>query len=265
MTPSATILLAPGAAALSPTCRPAIPGAGAPAAGSRRQRARAAGHAGLLQPHEITLQLQDKPTPAKDEPAQTVRLAVQPGPRTQVERGHCHRHADTPDLKRRQAQLQRNWGLPRASPSPSRPGTRPKAQGLRSLQARRYPRRALPSRADIAADSAQARLSVQYDSGPAYRFGPLQIRGGERYDSVGLARIAPAAHGPGLPRKPAARRPAAPGRQWLLRRRVPDAGHRRRRPAGRARHRPGARCAATKTGVRRRHLHRQRPAPVHGP
>ena len=141
---------------------------------------------------EITLQLQDKPTPAKDEPAQTVRLAVQPGPRTQVESVDIAiAHADTPDLKRRQAQLQRNWGLPEGEPFTQQAWDEAKAQGLRSLQARRYPQaRLAESRADIAADSAQARLSVQYDSGPAYRFGPLQIRGGERYDSVGLARVA---------------------------------------------------------------------------
>ena len=141
---------------------------------------------------EITLQLQDKPTPAKDEPAQTVRLAVQPGPRTQVESVDIAiAHADTPDLKRRQAQLQRNWGLPEGEPFTQQAWDEAKAQGLRSLQARRYPQaRLAESRADIAADSAQARLSVQYDSGPAYRFGPLQLRGGERYDDQRLTRVA---------------------------------------------------------------------------
>ncbi|MBP8780697.1 MAG: outer membrane protein assembly factor, partial [Alicycliphilus sp.] len=78
---------------------------------------------------EITLQLQDKPTPAKDEPAQTVRLAVQPGPRTQVESVDIAiAHADTPDLKRRQAQLQRNWGLPEGAPFTQQAWDEAKAQ-----------------------------------------------------------------------------------------------------------------------------------------
>ena len=141
---------------------------------------------------EVAITVQDKPAPTQDEPTQTVRLAVQPGPRTRVESADITiAHADTPDLQRRQAQLQRNWGLPDGEPVTQRAWDDAKAQGLRRLQARRYPTaRLADSRADIDADSAQARLAVQYDSGPAYRFGPLQLRGGERYDDQRLTRVA---------------------------------------------------------------------------
>ena len=141
---------------------------------------------------DITLQLLDTPAPAKDQPPRTVELRVQPGPRTHIESVDIAiTNADTPDLKRRQAQLQRNWGLPDGDPFTQQAWDEAKSQGLRSLQARRYPQASLvDSRADIDADSAQARLSVHYDSGPAYRFGPLQIRGGERYDNGRIARIA---------------------------------------------------------------------------
>lgn len=142
---------------------------------------------------DITLELQDNPAPGG--PAHAVRMAVRRGARTHVAQVDLsvtgNSHADGVDLKRRQAQLQRGWGLPEGEPFTQQAWDDAKTQGLRSLQARRYPTAQIAdSRADIDADQARADLMVHYDSGPAYRFGPLQMRGGERYDSVGLARIA---------------------------------------------------------------------------
>ncbi|WP_404300311.1 autotransporter assembly complex family protein [Alicycliphilus denitrificans] len=137
---------------------------------------------------EITLALH------QELPTRRVQVRVLPGPRTHiasVDIALAGSGAPTEDLARRQAQLQRGWGLPAGAPFTQQAWDEAKTQGLRSLQARRYPTaRITESRADVDADSAQARLSAQYDSGPAYRFGPLQMRGGERYDSLGLARIA---------------------------------------------------------------------------
>lgn len=139
---------------------------------------------------DITLQLTDKPAPAKDEPPRTVELRVKPGPRTHIASADIT-VTGAPDLARRQAQLQRGWDLPTGAPFTQQDWADAKSEGLRSLQARRYPTAHIAdSRADIDADSAQARLSVHYDSGPAYRFGPLQIRGGERYDNARIASIA---------------------------------------------------------------------------
>ena len=146
---------------------------------------------------DITITLNDTPAPDKDAPARTVQVRVLPGPRTHIASvdiavsGDGDGDADAPDLARRQAQLRRGWGLPPDAPFTQQDWDAAKAQGLRQLQARKYPTaRIAESRADVDADQARARLSVHYDSGPAYRFGPLQIRGGERYDAEGMRRIA---------------------------------------------------------------------------
>lgn len=142
-----------------------------------------------------------------DAPTRTVLVSVSPGPRTHIASADItvtgdERSDGTDDndgagngnrsaLARRQAQLQRGWGLPPGEPFTQGGWDAAKAQGLRQLQSRRYPTaRIASSRADVDADSAQAHLQVRYDSGPAYRFGPLQIQGGERYDTDGMRRIA---------------------------------------------------------------------------
>ncbi|MBS0468781.1 MAG: BamA/TamA family outer membrane protein [Proteobacteria bacterium] len=140
---------------------------------------------------DIRLELQDRPAQTPDAPAHTVRLKVKVGPRTRIDAIDISVTGNGADLARRQAQLQRNWGLPVGEPFTQQAWDDAKAQGLRSLQARRYPTaRLAESRADIDADQARAQLQVHYDSGPLYRFGALQIRGGERYDSTAIARIA---------------------------------------------------------------------------
>jgi translocation and assembly module TamA len=66
-----------------------------------------------------------------------------------------------------------------------------KTVGLRNLSTRRYATASVAdSRADIDADRAQARLGVTYASGPAYRFGALDVRGAQRYAADGARRIA---------------------------------------------------------------------------
>lgn len=143
---------------------------------------------------DITITLHDNPTPARDQPARSVQVRVLPGARTHiagVDLTVIGSGAPPEDLARHQAQLRRDWSLAPGAPFTQQAWDEAKTQGLRQLQARRYPTaRLLNSRADVDADSAQAQLSVHYDSGPAYRFGLLQIRGGERYDSVGTSRIA---------------------------------------------------------------------------
>jgi translocation and assembly module TamA len=70
-----------------------------------------------------------------------------------------------------------------------------KNQALRLLTAQRYPMGTLrSSAADIDPDTKTARLSVTLDSGPAYRLGPMQISGTQRYDNelvTHLARLRP--------------------------------------------------------------------------
>jgi translocation and assembly module TamA len=66
-----------------------------------------------------------------------------------------------------------------------------KTTALRSLTAKRFPTGNIEiSRAEVDADRHEARLNVTYQSGPAYKFGPLVLRGTERYDADGARRIA---------------------------------------------------------------------------
>ncbi len=59
------------------------------------------------------------------------------------------------------------------------------------MQNRRYPTASLTeSRADIDTDTQQAQLTVTYEPGPAYYFGPLVIEGAQRYNPSGLIRLA---------------------------------------------------------------------------
>jgi len=70
-----------------------------------------------------------------------------------------------------------------------------KTRALRLLTAQRYPIGAIiSSRSEIDPDAKTARLSITLDSGPAYRLGPLQISGTQRYDTelvTHLARLSP--------------------------------------------------------------------------
>lgn len=66
-----------------------------------------------------------------------------------------------------------------------------KTQALRQLTARRYPTGEVQSsRAEIDPEAQAARLSITLASGPAYRFGPLSIKGAERYDTQTIERLA---------------------------------------------------------------------------
>lgn len=65
---------------------------------------------------------------------------------------------------------------------------RAKAQALRQLLARRYPSaRQLSARAEVHPQEARVDLALQLDSGPAYRFGRMEVQGSQRY-SPELAR-----------------------------------------------------------------------------
>ncbi|WP_024537297.1 autotransporter assembly complex protein TamA [Comamonas badia] len=124
----------------------------------------------------------------------TITVTVERGPQTQVVATQItltSPGSDAAARERREAQLQRNFALQAGSPFTQSAWDDAKAQGLRQLQQRRFPTaRIAASRADIDAAANTARLSVVYASGPLYRFGPLAIDGGERYDSTGTARIA---------------------------------------------------------------------------
>jgi translocation and assembly module TamA len=141
----------------------------------------------------ITVELTE--TPDRQGTPRTVVVTVQPGPQTRIAStdiefsGTSSNQAD--GRARQEQRVQRNWSLPRGQPFTQSAWDAAKSDGLRQLQVRRYPTaRIANSRAEVDADTHEAKLSVTYDPGPPYRFGPLRVQGSERYDPDGARRLA---------------------------------------------------------------------------
>ncbi len=140
----------------------------------------------------ITLELKETPD-AKTAPRE-VLITVEPGPVTQVENvaidftGAITTNAASAGQR---TSIKDDWSLKPGQDFTQSGWDGAKNGGLRRLKAKRYPTgRIETSKAKVDADRRKADLSVTYESGPAYRFGPLSIRGGERYDEAGLTRLA---------------------------------------------------------------------------
>ena len=149
------------------------------------------GTMGYFSPN-ITIEMREGA--ASDETPRTITVTVDPGPRTVVQSadiGFTGPGADAPRFANRRASIQNGWSLPPGQPFTQEAWDGAKSQGLRQLQTRRYPTaRVDSSRAEIDADKNEAKLSVTYAPGPAYRFGPMRVSGSERYDPDGARRIA---------------------------------------------------------------------------
>ncbi len=140
----------------------------------------------------ITLELRD--TPDDKKAPHEVLIEVEPGPPTHIDKvqidftGAITQDSQSP---RRERALRGRWKLPSGQIFTQEGWDDAKSALLHSLAARRYPTASLAaSRADVDADTQKASLSATYDSGPAYRFGLLDVRGAERYDADGVRRIA---------------------------------------------------------------------------
>jgi translocation and assembly module TamA len=93
--------------------------------------------------------------------------------------------------------IRTDWALRAGQPFTQQAWDNAKTTALRSLTAKRFPTGNIEiSRAEVDADRHEARLSVTYQSGPAYKFGPLVLRGIQRYDADGARRIARLPSGP---------------------------------------------------------------------
>ncbi len=144
-----------------------------------------------------TLSLEMQETPDAEAPRSIV-LTVDPGVQTRIREAHIE--VTGPDMgpsaasaegAPQRARVQNEWSLPPGQPFTQSDWDGAKNQGLRTLRARRYPTaRIANSRAEVDADTHEAKLAVNYDSGPAYRFGPLRVEGSERYDPDGARRLA---------------------------------------------------------------------------
>lgn len=142
---------------------------------------------------EITVE--SSQTPDSQEAPRTVVISVQTGAQTRIASAdiafaHGARAVDDAE-SRAQQRVRRNWSLAPGQPFTQSAWEAAKNDGLRQLQARRYPTaRIVDSQAEIDADQHQARLNVTYDTGPAYRFGPLRLEGSQRYAPDGARRLA---------------------------------------------------------------------------
>ena len=97
---------------------------------------------------------------------------------------------DTDAIAQR-TEIERDWRLPTGLRFTQDGWSGAKTQALRQLVARRYPAGELAgSLADVDAPSRTASLTVNLDSGPLYRLGPMQVTGVERYDPVLVPRLA---------------------------------------------------------------------------
>jgi translocation and assembly module TamA len=122
-----------------------------------------------------------------------VRLTVDPGPRTEVASADLgvSGAAATQDRERVEA-IRSGWGLPAGQPFRQEDWDKAKNAGLEKLQQKKYAAaRIAQSRAEVDAQEHKAELSVQYDSGPAFTLGPLQITGTRRYPESIIRNVNP--------------------------------------------------------------------------
>lgn len=140
-----------------------------------------------------TLALDLNETPGGKAPRQVV-ITVEPGELTHVSSvqiGFNGPIADDPTAQAQRDAIRTAWSLRPGQPFTQLGWDNAKTVGLRSLTAKRFPTGSIvTSRAEIDADRSEARLGVTYQSGPAYRFGAMQLHGAERYDADGARRIA---------------------------------------------------------------------------
>lgn len=139
----------------------------------------------------VTVELTD--TPEEEAPRKVV-VKVDPGRPTIIEKSEVRftgvNASDELGTSQR-LQIEETWPLQAGEQFSQSAWSSAKSGGLKELQKRRYPlARIDTSLADVDADTNKAQVSVSYDPGPAYTFGPLQIDGAERYDPVRTARIA---------------------------------------------------------------------------
>ncbi len=141
-----------------------------------------------------TLTLELRETPASSKAPREVAITVEPGEVTHVRDAHISFSGpieSDPAAQAQRSAIRQGWTLHPGQPFSQSAWDKAKSNGLRALTAKRYPTGSVAaSQARIDADRHAADLEINYLSGPAYRFGLLQVRGNERYDPDGARRIA---------------------------------------------------------------------------
>jgi translocation and assembly module TamA len=127
-------------------------------------------------------------------PLGTVRISVDPGPATRVASARVFFRGDVATNAASTGQrsaIEREVALPVGEPFTQADWEQTKTRVLRLLTAERYPNgRLLNSLADIDAESHQAHLYMELDSGPLRRLGAIEISGAQRYDAAQVEQLA---------------------------------------------------------------------------
>ena len=122
-----------------------------------------------------------------------VRIEVDPGPLAQVADWQILLTGpirDDPADAEQRAVLLAGWKLTEGRVFTQQDWDDAKQAALRALSQLRYPEaRITHSLADIDPEQHLAHLRLELDSGPAYRFGPLQVQGSERYEPETIHRL----------------------------------------------------------------------------
>jgi translocation and assembly module TamA len=141
-----------------------------------------------------TLTLELNETPDSTKAPREIVITVAPGDITKVSNvqiSYGGAIADDATAEAQRDTIRTEWALRAGQPFTQQAWDNAKTTALRSLTAKRFPTGNIEiSRAEVDADRHEARLNVTYQSGPAYKFGPLVLRGTERYDADGARRIA---------------------------------------------------------------------------
>jgi len=141
-----------------------------------------------------TLTLELNETPQGEKAPREIVISVSPGELTKVSNvqiSYAGPIADDPAAESQRDTIRTAWALRAGQPFSQQAWDDAKTTALRSLTGKRFPTGSIAiSRAEVDADRSEARLSVTYQSGPAYKFGPLVLRGIQRYDPDGARRIA---------------------------------------------------------------------------
>lgn len=120
-----------------------------------------------------------------------VRLRVEPGPVTTVRGVDIAVSDSSADARQREQRLRTSWSLAEGQTFTQSGWDGAKSQGLRELNARRYPNAQLTeSRADIEPETREARLRVRYALGAPVTLGEIEVQGSERYDPEMARRYA---------------------------------------------------------------------------
>ena len=126
----------------------------------------------------------------------TIVVNVELGPVTHIGkvdinfRGDLETTLNKGAIEQRQ-QLRKSWNLKKGEVFKQDEWSAAKQAALKALLAQRYPAaKIVDSEAMIDAPAQSAKLGIQLDSGPLYRYGPMQVTGVDRYDPVIVPRVA---------------------------------------------------------------------------